>query len=92
MPLALIESMSCGRPALVTRAGGNAELVQDGRNGFVCPGMHPEIIAETLERAWDARNSWQNMGQTASQDANRLVPKNWGSEMLKLIQNAANIN
>src|SRR4029077_10321698 len=59
LSLALIESLYCGRPALVTRAGGNAELVRDGIEGFVSPGMHPEIIAETLERAWTHRERWK---------------------------------
>jgi len=89
MPLALIESMSCGRPALVTRAGGNAELVQDGSNGFVSPGMHPEIIGETLERAWVVRDQWQQMGQRAFADADKLVPKDWAAQMLGLIEKAA---
>lgn len=89
MPLALIESMSCGRPALVTRAGGNAELVQDETNGFVCPGMHPEIINETLERAWQARDRWQQMGQVAFADADRLVPKDWAAQMLELVESTS---
>ena len=89
MPLALIESMSCGRPAVVTRAGGNAELVQDDTNGFVCPGMHPEVIGETLERAWAARDRWQQLGQRAFVDADRLVPKDWAQQMLGLIEKAA---
>ncbi|WP_461246933.1 glycosyltransferase family 4 protein [Treponema sp. R6D11] len=34
--LALIEGMSYGVPAVVSDAGGNPELVQDGENGFIC--------------------------------------------------------
>ena len=89
MPLALIESMSCGRPALVTRAGGNAEIVQDGVEGFVSPGMHPEIVGDTLERAWAARDRWPEMGQAAFARASQLVPKDWAAQMLALIQTAA---
>jgi glycosyltransferase involved in cell wall biosynthesis len=89
MPLALIESMSCGRPALVTRAGGNAELVRDGVDGFVSPGMHPEIIRETLERAWAARDRWQEMGRAAFARADQLVPKDWAAQMLALVESAA---
>jgi glycosyltransferase involved in cell wall biosynthesis len=89
MPLALIESMSCGRPALVTRAGGNAELVQDEINGFVCPGMHPEIINETLERAWQARDRWQQMGLEAFANAEKLVLKDWAGQMLKLVESTS---
>jgi glycosyltransferase involved in cell wall biosynthesis len=89
MPLALIESMFCGRPALVTRAGGNAELVRDGVDGFVSPGMHPEIIRETLEHAWVARDRWQQMGQTAFERASQVVPKDWAAQMLALVETAA---
>ena len=89
MPLALIESMSCGRPAVVTRAGGNAELIQDGITGFVSPGMHPEIIRETLERAWTERGRWSEMGQAAFARANQIVPRDWAAQMLALVETAA---
>jgi len=88
MPLALIESMFCGRPALVTRAGGNAELVRDGVDGFVAPGMHPEIIRETLERAWAVRDRWQEMGRAAFARVDQVVPKDWAAQMLALVQSA----
>lgn len=85
LSLSLIESMFCGRPALVTRAGGNAELVRDGVDGFVSPGMHPEIIRETMERAWTERGSWHEMGNEAFARANVLIPENVGRELLNLI-------
>jgi ABC-type multidrug transport system fused ATPase/permease subunit len=89
LSLALIESMFCGRPALVTRAGGNAELVRDGMDGFVSPGMDPEIIRETLERAWAARESWQDMGRAAFARVDQVVPKDWAAQMLALVESAA---
>jgi glycosyltransferase involved in cell wall biosynthesis len=88
MPLALIESMFCGRPAVVTRAGGNAELVRDGIEGYVSPGMHPEIIRETLERAWADRERWSQMGLSAFDRVSELVPRNWASQMLDLLKGA----
>jgi glycosyltransferase involved in cell wall biosynthesis len=89
LSLSLIESMFCGRPALVTRAGGNAELVRDGVDGFVSPGMHPEIIRETLERAWVARDRWPEMGQAAFARADQTIPKDWALQMLALVESAA---
>jgi glycosyltransferase involved in cell wall biosynthesis len=88
MPLALIESMFCGRPAVVTRAGGNAELVRDGIDGYVSPGMHPEIIRETLERAWADRERWSQMGVGAFDRVSGLVPRNWAARMLDLLKEA----
>ena len=51
LALALVESMFCGRPAVITRTGGNHELVRDNKDGFVSAGGDPEIIREALERA-----------------------------------------
>jgi glycosyltransferase involved in cell wall biosynthesis len=85
LALALIESMFCGRPAVVTRAGGNPELVRDGIDGFVSPGMHPEIIAETLERAWAGREQWRQMGAAAFERASGWVPADLAARLLETI-------
>jgi len=74
LALALIESMFCGRPAVVTRTGGNHELLRDNKDGFVSAGEDPEIIRETLERAWSNRQKWPEMGKVAFQRANEWIP------------------
>ena len=74
LALALIESMFCGRPAVVTRTGGNHELVRDNKDGFVSPGEDPETIRETLERAWSDRQRWTQMGDAAFQRASGWIP------------------
>jgi L-malate glycosyltransferase len=74
LALALIESMFCGRPAVVTRTGGNHELLRDDKDGFVSAGEDPEIIRETLERAWSNRQKWPEMGKVAFQRANEWIP------------------
>jgi glycosyltransferase involved in cell wall biosynthesis len=74
LALALIESMFCGRPGVVTRTGGNHELLRDNNDGFVSPGEDPAIIRETLERAWIDRQRWPEMGETAFQQANKWIP------------------
>lgn len=65
LPLALIEAMMCGRPCLVTNVSGNPEHVIDGETGFIAAGATAESVSQTLERAWQARDRWKEMGQKA---------------------------
>jgi len=65
LPLALIEAGWCGRPAVVTDVGGNAELCVDGVTGFVAQAAVVSSFAVTLERAWDLRMEWKQMGRAA---------------------------
>jgi L-malate glycosyltransferase len=75
LALALIESMFCGRPAVITRTGGNHELLRDNKDGFVSVGEDPEIIREALERAWINRQRWPEMGEAAFQRATEWIPR-----------------
>jgi glycosyltransferase involved in cell wall biosynthesis len=75
LPLALVEAMWCGRPAVVTDVGGNAELCLDGETGFVAPAATLSCFSRTLERAWERRNEWPNLGQAARARVENQIPK-----------------
>ena len=85
LALALIESMFCGRPAVVSRTGGNHELVRNNEDGFVTDSEDPEIIRETLERAWSNRARWKGMGKAAFQRANEWIPRDLSVRLLHTI-------
>jgi glycosyltransferase involved in cell wall biosynthesis len=48
MPNALLEAMALEKPVVVTNAGGNAEVVQDGTTGFVVPTRQPTAMAQRI--------------------------------------------
>lgn len=75
LPLALVESMWCGRPAVVTEVAGNTEVCVDNETGFVVPAPTVPLLAETLERAWARRDEWKSMGRAARARAEGLIPK-----------------
>jgi glycosyltransferase involved in cell wall biosynthesis len=85
LALALIESMFCGRPALVTFTGGNHELVRDGMDGFVCMGTNPEMIERTLDRAWKEREELKRMGLNSFGRVKAWVPEDVGAKLLEII-------
>lgn len=64
--LALIEAMYCQRAAIVTNVGGAAELIEDGHSGFIADLPAVEPINAALERAWQQRDRWQEMGRNAA--------------------------
>ncbi len=75
LPLALVEAMWCGRPAVATDAGGNAELCLDGDTGFVAPATTLSSFANALERAWERRKEWPCLGQAARTRVQDEIPK-----------------
>ena len=66
-PIALMESMVCGRTAVVTNVGGNVELIHDNKTGFVAKAPTIELLDNALEEAWQNNAQWENMGKSAHQ-------------------------
>jgi sugar transferase (PEP-CTERM/EpsH1 system associated) len=50
----ILEAMACGTPAVVSRTGGNPELVEDGRSGYIFPPGDVDALSALLTRL--ARN------------------------------------
>lgn len=73
LPLALVESALCARPAVVTDVAGNAEVVSDGVSGFVAaPSV--KALEGAMERAWESRHSLKLMGEEAARVIRQYVP------------------
>jgi glycosyltransferase involved in cell wall biosynthesis len=74
LPLTLVEAMLSARVAIVTPAGGNAEVLSDGETGFMAAAISEVHLDEALERAWARRAEWRAIGQAASARIRALVP------------------
>lgn len=69
LPISLCEAMICGRTAVVTDVGGNAEMITDGQNGFVAEAPSVYSVGKAMERAWAQKEHWIEMGKTARTSA-----------------------
>lgn len=76
LPLSLVEAMLCGRPAIVTDVAGNTEPLEDNVTGFVAAAPTVRHLDEALERAWQRRHDWQEMGEAAAASIRRQIPQN----------------
>jgi glycosyltransferase involved in cell wall biosynthesis len=65
MSNAVMEGMAAGLPMVVTRVGGNPELVADGERGLVVPPLQPEAMAGAFRRLLADRELGGRMGAEA---------------------------
>ncbi len=59
----LREAMALGKPVLASAAGGNPELVEDGRSGLLVPPRDPEAFAGALRRLLEDPELRRRLGQ-----------------------------
>jgi glycosyltransferase involved in cell wall biosynthesis len=86
MPLVLVEAMLCGRPCIVTDVGGNRELVRDGVNGFVAKAATVELVDEAMNRAWERRNEFREMGCIAAKDVREWVSPDPAEDLVRELE------
>jgi len=64
-PLAVIESMMCGRVAIRTPGGGADAQVEDGVTGFVVPFNDPDALADRMQLLFDQSERRRSMERAA---------------------------
>jgi glycosyltransferase involved in cell wall biosynthesis len=74
LPIVLVEAMLSGRVAIVTDVGGNAEVVEDGATGYVAAAPTEDALDEAMERAWNERHRWREVGAAAAARIRELIP------------------
>jgi len=84
MPLTVIEAMAIGRPLAVTNIGDMPAWVHEGENGWVCS-TSEEAIEACLEKAWQQREQWKQMGQRSFDIFQQQYPQQVEESFLKLL-------
>jgi len=87
-PLAMVEAMLLARPCLVTDVGGCPDWVREGVEGWVAPRAAAPDIGAALQRAWDARAAWREVGLAARARALALHDPAPGRTLLSLLSDA----
>ena len=64
-PQSLLEAMLCRRPCVATAVSGIPEWVEEGKTGFLAEAPTVHHLRLALERAWENRHRWGEIGKAA---------------------------
>lgn len=76
----VLEAMAAGRPVIASRIGGNPEMIDDGRTGFLVPPGEPLALRRAIEQVIADSDLRRQMGQEAQRkivdfQASTVVPR-----------------
>ena len=67
LPNAMLESMACETPVLITPVGAVPDIIEDGRNGFLLKDNTPDTISEAIINLFDNDQILQNVSKAAKE-------------------------
>ena len=84
--LVMQEAMSQGLPLIITPNTGGADLVMEGKTGFLVPIRSPEQIAEKIDWYASHRAETEEMGEWAKEHAARYTWEQYGQTIIDRLQ------
>ncbi len=76
LPGTLLEAMACGLPSAVTRIGGNVDLIEDGKNGFLVEPENSKELTASISRLLSDEKTAAIFGRQARQKIKARYSKN----------------
>jgi glycosyltransferase involved in cell wall biosynthesis len=84
-----MEAMSAGKPIIVSKANGLAEILEEGVNGFLVPPRNPTAIVEVIKRLISDPELARSVGKAAQETMREKFSwRNYAERMLGLFQSA----
>lgn len=71
-PLSIYEAFAHGKPVVGASIGGIPELIDEGADGFLFKSGDEDSLVEALNRMWENRDRFPEMGRSARQKAEAL--------------------
>lgn len=84
--LATLEAMACGLPVIISENTGAADVVEDGRHGFVVPIRDAASIREKIIFLRDNRRARMEMSASAAERAQSMSWTRYGSAAVEIYQ------
>jgi glycosyltransferase involved in cell wall biosynthesis len=82
--LVLIEAMAAGLPVVTLDGGGNRDIIEEGKNGFLIPEHDPKKFADAIVKLVSDQNLYSNISAYAIEYARQFDIKNYVEKLLKI--------
>jgi glycosyltransferase involved in cell wall biosynthesis len=82
--LVLLEAMAAGLPVICLDGGGNRELIQDSKNGYIFKKQEAELFAERIASLWLNKQLYQEMSANAQQFAKQYDIKEYVDKLIDI--------
>jgi glycosyltransferase involved in cell wall biosynthesis len=86
LPLAVVEAMLCYRPVIATAVAGTPEVVVDGMTGYLASAPTVPLLDAALQRAWDQRDRWMEIGAAAGSEIRKQIPRDPGKLFASILE------
>ena len=84
MPMALLEAMSWGLPAISTPVGGIPEVLSDNKNGLMVPPGNQAALTASIERLVGDAELRERLGKAARESVESLSISKYWESLLRL--------
>lgn len=84
--LVLIEAMAAGLPVITLDGGGNRDLIEEGKNGFLIEEANPDLFVEKIMFMIKNKSAYQAVSTNANEFAKNYDIKSYVDKLLKLYQ------
>ncbi|MGE3919506.1 MAG: glycosyltransferase family 4 protein [Gammaproteobacteria bacterium] len=74
IPIVTLHAMHSARLPIVTDVGGHIEILKDNDSAFIAKSPSVSMIDEALERAWQERANWEELGVAAKKAYHNFMP------------------
>ncbi len=69
--LTLLEALAVGLPIVTTDVGGNPEIIEEGKTGYLVPSGNPQRLAEAIGNHLKKPETWQTMAKAGRESVEK---------------------
>lgn len=86
--LVLLEAMAAGLPVVTLDGGGNRDIIEQGKNGYMIYEQNPELFANKIIELWENKVLYKRISEYASNYAKQYEIKSYCDKLLEIYKKA----